>query len=68
MRTIAEKQVFDWSRGQNLRIKSRGTMALFAQAARSLPNLNITKISSRIEWPLQQQNNSRYLTRKILIG
>ena len=67
MRVDIDKQVFDWSKGQNLRVKARGTMALFNQAARVLPNLNIVKISSRSEWPLQQ-NNSRYLTRKIWVS
>ncbi len=67
MQTSIDKQMFDWSKGQNLRIKARGTAALFSQAARILPNLNVVKTSSRSEWPVQQ-NNSRYLTRKILIG
>lgn len=67
MHTNIDKQVFDWSKGQNLRIKARGTGALFNQAAKLLPNLNIIKTSSRSEWPIQQ-NGSRYLTRKILIG
>jgi len=68
MRVAMQKQVFDWSREQDLRIKARGTLALFAQAARNLPNLNVSRVSSRSEWPLQQQNNSRYLTRKLSIG
>jgi len=68
MRTNIEKQFFDWSREQNPRIKAKGTMALFAQAAKVLPNLNVAKASTRSEWPLQQYNTSRYLSRKILIG
>lgn len=67
MHAVMQKQIFDWSKEQNLRIKARGTIALFAQAARNLPNLNVTKVSSRSEWPLQQ-SNSRYLTRKLLVG
>lgn len=67
MRMNIDKQVFDWSKGQDLRVKARGTLALFNQAARVLPNLNVVKISSRSEWPIQQ-NNSRYLTRKIWVS
>lgn len=67
MQTSIDKQMFDWSKGQKLRIKARGTAALFSQAVRILPNLNVVKTSSRSEWPVQQ-NSNRYLTRKILIG
>jgi len=67
MRTIMEKQLFDWSKNQNMRIKARGTMALLAHTVNGLPNLNIAKVSSRCEWPMQQ-TNSRYLTRKIVVG
>lgn len=69
MREVFEKQLLDWSRNQNKRIKSRGTMALFNQTVKSLPNLQVRSVSSRGEWPLgQSYNGGRYLTRKISIG
>ncbi|MBQ8676853.1 MAG: hypothetical protein IJ529_00090 [Alphaproteobacteria bacterium] len=68
MRQNLEKP-FDWSRSTNLRIKSRGTMALFTQVGKALPNLTVIKPSSRVEWPLyQQQKGSRYLTRKVWVS
>ena len=69
MRLDISKTRFDWSKEQNLRIKNRGTMALFNQMARVLPNLSVSKASTRSEWPLGQfKEGSRYLTRKIIIG
>lgn len=69
MRLDITGQRFDWSKEQNLRIKNRGTMALFNQVVKVLPNLGVTKVSTRSEWPLEQsRDGSRYLTRKILIG
>lgn len=69
MRQGREYGAFDWSRSVNLNIKSRGISSLLNNAGRNLPNLNVIKVSSRVEWPLQQyQNGSRYLSRKVWVS
>lgn len=66
MRQLTEKNTFDWSRSVDLNIKARGIGALLMNSGRRLPNLNVIKTSSKVEWPLQQyQSGSRYLSRKV---
>lgn len=69
MRRVKEQSTFDWSRSIDLNIKSRGMKSLWSNVGRDLPNLNVVKVSSRVEWPLQQyQNGSRYLSRRVWVS